>query len=79
MYSHKKGEDMKAELMMELAEQRELEIKAEACDILFGIANNAIDYMYKQGMSDEDVAKYLFTTTDIIDAINNEDAEAIIN
>ena len=79
MYSYKKGEDMKAELMMELAEQRDLETKAEACDVLFTIANNAISYMYEQGMSDEDVAKYLFTTTDIIDAINNEDAEAIIN
>ena len=69
---------MMTELRMELAEQEQLEAKAEACDELFVFVDNAIGYMYEQGMSKEDVAKYLNTTVKIIDAISIEDAETII-
>jgi len=69
---------MKAELMMEMAEQKELEVKAEACDELFVLLHNAIGFMREQGMSNENIAEYLGTTIDILDAIEEEDAEAII-
>ena len=65
---------MKNEIMMELAEQKQNEEKAMACDRLFIILNNAIMHIEETtGEGDDYIAKYLGISLDKLDAIRCED------
>ena len=65
---------MKNEIMMELAEQKQNEEKAMACDRLFIILNNAIIHIEETtGEGDDYIAKYLGISFDELDAIRCED------
>ena len=65
---------MKNEIMMELAEQKQNEEKAMACDRLFIILNNAIMHIEETtGEGDDYIAKYLGISLDELDAIRCED------
>ena len=65
---------MKNEIMMELAEQKQNEEKAMACDRLFIILNNAIMHIEETtGEGDDYIAKYLGISFDELDAIRCED------
>ena len=68
---------MKAELMREMAEQKELEMKARLCDELLTLLYNAVGYMYEQGEERSEVAEYLLTTETVLDAIDDCDYKAL--
>ena len=69
---------MMSELRQEMAEQKELETKAKASETIITLLNNAITYMKcEANMSDEEIAEYLCTNTDMLDAIDSEDFDAI--
>ena len=51
--------------------------KAKAFDTVFTLLYNAIGFMYEQDMSKEEVAEYLGTTEEILDAIDEEDIDII--
>ena len=63
----------------ELLREEQNEIKAKAFETLCTLLNNALCFMYEQGMSKEDCADYIGTTETIIDAVNTEDAYGIVN
>lgn len=68
---------MKAELMREVAEQTQLEQKAKALDVALVFLNNALCYLYENMISSEDVAEYIGTDIETLDAINSEDYVAL--
>ncbi len=49
----------------------------EICDRLLVLLNNAITYMYEQNMSTEDIADYLGSSEEELDAINENDIDGI--
>lgn len=68
-----------SELRQQMAEQEEIETKANVVDTIITLLNNAICYMTDNGMSKDEVAEYIGTSTDILDAIDEEDFEKISN
>ena len=68
---------MMAELRREMAEQEEIERKANLCDELLTLLYNAVGYMYEQGEDRGEVAAYLLTTETVLDAIDNDDYEVL--
>jgi hypothetical protein len=64
---------MKAEIMREIV----MENKAEAFSPLCTITQNALTYMYEQGMSKEEVADYVGCDVNVLDAIDNYDYDII--
>ena len=49
----------------------------EICDRLLVLLNNAITFMYEQNMSIEDIADYLGSSPEELDAINENDIDGI--
>ena len=68
---------MMAELRREIAEQNEIERKANLCDELLTLLYNAVGYMYEQGEDRSEAAAYLLTTETVLDAIDNGDYEVL--
>lgn len=68
---------MKSELMQELAEERERDMKASIVEPLCTLLNNAICFMKEEQRTDEEIAEYLGTSTDMLAAIDIEDFETI--
>ena len=68
---------MMSELRQALAETEAVEQKAKAYDTIVTIANNAITFMYEQGMMTEEIAEYLCCSVDTLKAIDEEDYETI--
>lgn len=68
---------MKAEIMREFAEEMERDVKVEASETLCVLLNNAICYMQEQGMEDYEIAEYLGTDIETLNAIADEDYEKI--
>lgn len=65
---------MKNEIMMEYAEQKQMEEKATVCDRLFIILNNAIMHIEEMTGEDDDyVAEYLGITLAELESIKFED------
>ena len=69
---------MKAELTEQLAEERDRDTKASAAETLCILLNNALCYMYENGMTDHEAAKYLNTNVEVLNAVDNEDYEEIV-
>ena len=70
---------MKSEIMMEMAEQKQNEEKAMACDRLFIILNNAIMHIEETtGEGDDYITKYLGISFEELDAIRVEDYTRLI-
>ena len=68
---------MKSELMQEFYDEKERDTKAEITESLCVLLDNAVGYMLEDQRSQEEIAEYLGTTTEILDAVHNEDYEEI--
>lgn len=53
------------------------ELKAKAFDITVTYLNNALCYLYENGMSKEEVADYIGSDVETLDDIYNEDYEEL--
>ena len=69
---------MMGDFREEMAEQRDMEIRSEACEILCTLLHNAICYMTDNNMTQEEIAEYLGCSYEMIDNIEVEDYEAIV-
>ena len=52
-------------------------LKAEAFDIAIVYLNNALCYLYENGMSKEEIADYIGSDVKTLDDIDNEDYEEL--
>lgn len=69
---------MKAELTRQWHEDKDMEKKAYMFDRMFTLLANALDYMIDNNLSDDEMANYIGTSTEMLDAIYVSDYETII-